>query len=242
MASPAVINCPQIVNVTADGTANLELIKLEGFALDNADATFVVEAEVTNEVFAGFSIADGPGPDASANPVVSMTDDAAFSAALKALAVAAKLSTDSTKDMSAWLLSEAKTNIESRLNENGISSTAEAEKITDMAHAGFGDDVKAGTDTMAAALKNNADKLNLLLVQFPKSRFDASDNAIEELPYQVGDKFVVQFVATQEIDLTSGSTYLDITGALGTSGTQLSKVTKYAIASRTVNLEITVKA
>jgi hypothetical protein len=235
----ATINCPHVVSVAADGTANLEAIMLESYSLAPAVATFTVNAPLSDNIFAAFTIAEGAS-DASADYVVSMTEST-FSQAVKDLALAAKLSTDPTKSMSAWLLDEAKGSIETRLNANGISSSAEAEVITNIAHAGFGDDVKTGTDGMALALNGSQDKKNLLLAQFPKARFDVSDAAIAVLPYAIGDKFVVQFNITQEIALTTGSTLYDGTGSLGVQqGTQISKVTPYGIDPRVVNLEVTV--
>lgn len=234
----ATINCPVPVSVNADGTAKLELITLEGVVITGSEETFAIELSLSDPVFSAFSVADGSA-DASANPIVSLTNPDAFGDALGSAAAAAMKGAES---LPAWLLAFAKTSIEGALNANGMSDTAEAEEIHALEHAGFEVDAQTGSKAMAAVLAANADKRNVLLTQFPPTRFDASDAAIVVLPYQVGDKFVVQFVITQAIDLSS--TQIDITGAEGAaaSGQLALSTTQYNISAKTVSVEITAKA
>ena len=234
----ATINCPVIVTVSADGTAKLELISLEGHVITGSEKTFSTTAPLSNAVFDGFSVAEG-AMDASADHVVSLGAPNAFGDALGSLAAVAA---DGADVLPAWLLVFAKSSIEAALNANSVAQSAEAEEIHDLVHTEFEADAQAGSRTMAATLSGNAAKLNLMYTQFPAARFEGNDTAMTKLPYQVGDKFVVQFVITQEIDLSA--TTLDITGAEGTvaAGQITLGVTAYSIAAKTINVEITATA
>lgn len=237
--SAATISCPVVVNVQADGTAKLEVIKLEDYVITGSEKTFSVNALLNNAVFDGFAVVEG-NSDASADHTVSLADPDAFGNALGSLAAN---SADGGESLPAWLLAFAKTSIEGALNANDVAQSAEAEEIHDLQHDGFETAAQTGSCTMAAALADDGDKLNLLYTQFPAARFEGNDNAMAKLPYQVGDKFLVQFIINQEIGVSS--TTVDITGAEGSTaaGAQIALgQTSYSIAAKTITVEITAVA
>jgi hypothetical protein len=235
----ATISCPVVVNVQADGTAKLEVIKLEDYVITGSEKTFSVNALLGNAVFDGFGVEEGT-PDASADHTVTLADPDAFGNALGSLAAA---SADGGQSLPAWLLAFAKSEIEGALNANDVAQSAEAEEIHALQHDGFEAAAQDGSRTMAATLAVDGDKLNLLYAQFPAARFEGNDTAMTKLPYQVGDKFVVQFIINQEVNVSA--TTLDITGAEGSTaaGAQISLgQTVYSIGAKTISVEITAVA
>ena len=194
--TPVNINCKTLGSITANGTANMEVIQVETVVLDAPDQTF----NVTADPFTHFSLAE-EASGSTAEYTVSIVSvpnlKTALGTWLKGGASGAKNTAATPQSVETWMLEYLRGEINALVGEDGVGAALEAHVIKDLAFDSFEANAQTGADNLVDSLEGSTDNKNLVGLQFPASRYP--EIFASTLPAASGDSMTFQFTISSNI-------------------------------------------
>lgn len=227
------VNCPITGTITADGTADLEVLYMQVVNLGAPDATF----DVTADAFSQFTLAE-ESSGSTVEYVASLADAAAFKTALGGwLKGGAKNATAQTVEV--YMREYLRGEINALLSSDGVGAALEASAVKNLAFTKYDEDAQAGADGLIDALNADQSAKNSIGLQLPKARYPETFSS--SLPAQSGDSLTFQFTITSTIAVSDS--YVDVSTETDASGNANPTIVGQPIASvnrsRIVNIVAT---
>ena len=247
---PVNVNIPHRVTIDLEGNLTIQTIKQEKYTLATPDAIF--HGFLRNDILDAFAVANvvlqsGENDFAAVSVNIDAAKGTAFGDSLaKQLDVSHKdgaVPTAPTASNLVWLekylLDFAQVTLEKQLVANGIASTLTGSIKDDIEHIGVAADYSAGASAMFSGLQNITPELRALVAtQIPNSKWISASTPSTKLPmYDGGDSFTLQFIITQDFEVTQ-----EIEDNHGTSevfGSAAPGVSHYNVGNRVINVVLT---
>jgi len=217
------VNVPFQVTIAADGTVSIQKVDVQTYTLTEANATF--EGYLRDDILRAFNVEMNNSANPNAALYVTMVDAKkdAFVAELKKQILEASMdnsgnsSVDPTslniKNLEAYLLEWANSNLLEELKKNGIADALEADALDNLEHTDFTKNAEDGAKAMHDGLDAmDPARLSVVASQIPNSKWMSAFNnmgdsgmpgassasLVNRLPLEDGgDSMTFQFVITQ---------------------------------------------
>jgi len=276
---PVNVNVPFQVTIAADGTVSIQKVDVQTYTLTEANATF--EGYLRDSILHSFKVeANGANPNAALyvtmDESIGLRD--AFINELKKQILEASMdnsgnsSVDATqadiKNLEAYLLEWANSNLLEELKKNGIADALEADALDNLAHNDFDADAAKGAEAMHDGLDAmDPARLSVVASQIPNSKWMSAFNGVGDsgapgsrsaytasrLPLEDGgDSMTFQFVITQnfvvsESNPVSGASMMPgsvVNTGIGSSAGGIGPAANetllghYSVPTRIINLKL----
>ena len=276
---PVNVNVPFQVTIAADGTVSIQKVDVQTYTLTEANATF--EGYLRDDILHSFKVeANGANPNAALYVTMDESNGLrdAFIAELKKQILQASMdnsgnsSVDPTqadiKNLEAYLLEWANSNLLEELKKNGIADALEADALDSLAHNNFETDAAKGAEAMHDGLDAmDPARLSVVASQIPNDKWLTAFNGVGDsgapgassaytasrLPLEDGgDSMTFQFVITQNFVVSekapdSGASMMPgsvVNTGIGSSaggigpGANETLLGHYSVPTRIINLKL----
>jgi hypothetical protein len=267
------------VTIAADGTVSIQKVDVQTYTLTEANATF--EGYLRNDILRAFNVEMNSSANPNAALYVTMVNAKkdAFVAELKKQILEASMdnsgnsSVDPTslniKNLEAYLLEWANSNLLEELKKNGIADALEADALDNLEHTDFTKNAEDGAKAMHDGLDAmDPARLSVVASQIPNSKWMSAFNnmgdsgmpgsrsasLVNRLPLEDGgDSMTFQFVITQnfvvsESNPVSGASMMPdsvVNTGIGSSAGGIGPAANetllghYSVPTRIINLVLT---
>jgi hypothetical protein len=192
------INCLTTGTISANGTAEMEVLTMHTVALNTPNATFAVDADA----FQYFSLAEEASGNSTAEFTVSIANVAGLKTALGGWLKGSAL--NSSQDVETWMIEYLRGEINALVGQDGVGAALQGSVIKNLAFESYDDDAQAGADGLVDALEADQHAKDLIGLQFPPARFisGSSEAFSSSLPAQIGDSLTFEFTISSTITVT----------------------------------------
>lgn len=270
---PVNVNIPFQVTIAADGSVSIQKVDVQTYTLTEANATF--EGYLRDDILHAFKVEqNGANPNAALYVTMVNGNKPAFIDELKKQILQASMENGSValtdlniKNLEAYLLEWANSNLLEELKKNGIADALEADALDNLVHNGFEADAEKGATAMHDGLDAmEPSRLSVVASQIPNSKWMSAFNSmgdsgmpgsrsaglVNRLPLEDGgDSMTFQFVITQnflvsESNPVSGASMMPVGanipgGAVVNTGIAPSGdalLGHYSVPTRIINLKL----
>jgi len=191
---PVTVYCPITGDITANGTADLEIVTMQVVSLSNPDATFNVGADA----FAQFALAE-EASGGTATYTVSLANAASFKTLLGGWLKGTALNATS-QSVHTYMLEYLRGEINTLLGSDGVGAALEASVVKNLAFTAFDANAQTGADVLIDDLNADQSAKNSIGLQLPQDRYP--EVFAPTLPALSGDSLTFQFTIDSTIDVS----------------------------------------